>query len=291
MSVSSSELATEWKSPDFDLATDAWVVTDALNKVVGFEEFINRFGHASLQGDGYVHPETLGLGIGSSLLNRLVTRARQEIPLAAPDVRVFIRNAIGSDEKNARAIHSEAGFKAIRYSWRMEISFDVLPDLAVWPASIELRPFDLSRDDYSLYLAHEDAFRDHWGHTPSGYDLWQNHMSGQPDFDASLWFLAWDGDQLAGYALCRPKQGLGWVGSLGVRRAWRKRGLGMALLQHSFRQLYQRGYSSIGLTVDASNPTGATRLYERAGMHSASEFVIFEKELRPGRDPQEENTK
>jgi ribosomal protein S18 acetylase RimI-like enzyme len=41
---------------------------------------------------------------------------------------------------------------------------------------------------------------------------------------------------------------------------------------------------TIGLGVDASNPTGATRLYQRAGMVVASEHVTYEKELRPGRN-------
>ena len=101
--------------------------------------------------------------------------------------------------------------------------------------------------------------------------------------------MAWDGDRIAGCALCRPKQGIGWVGSLSVRRPWRKQGLGLGLLNHAFRQLFQRGYSTIGLMVDAANPTGATRLYERAGMQIANQLVTYEKELRPGLEPQEED--
>jgi hypothetical protein len=40
--------------------------------------------------------------------------------------------------------------------------------------------------------------------------------------------------------------------------------------------------------VDASNPTGATRLYKRVGMQVAGEYVLYEKELRPGRELEEE---
>ncbi len=40
---------------------------------------------------------------------------------------------------------------------------------------------------------------------------------------------------------------------------------------------------TIGLGVDASNPTGATRLYQGAGMYIASEFITYEKELRAGK--------
>ena len=283
------ELAMDWRSPDFNPATDAWVGTSPGGKVIGYEIFENRFAHASLQGDGYVDPEFLGLGVGSRLLELLEARARQEMPLAAPDLRVFIRNTLGKTENNARAIHEEAGFKPIRFSWQMEISLEADPPAAVWPQNIELRPFELARHDHPVYLADEEAFLDHWGHTPGTFETWQTYISGHPDFDPALWFIAWDGDRAAGYALCRLRHGIGWVGKLGVRPAWRKQGLGMALLKHSFRQFYAQGYTTIGLSVDASNPTGATRLYERAGMHVTSQFVTYEKELRPGREPDEEN--
>jgi mycothiol synthase len=58
----------------------------------------------------------------------------------------------------------------------------------------------------------------------------------------------------------------------------------VALLQHSFRELYARGQKKVGLGVDAASLTGATRLYERAGMHVARQYDTYEKELRPGRD-------
>ena len=76
--------------------------------------------------------------------------------------------------------------------------------------------------------------------------------------------------------------GIGWIGTIGVSRPWRNAGLGLALLQHSFGEFYKRGMKTIGLGVDAENPTGATRLYKKAGMVPASEFVTYEKELRAG---------
>jgi ribosomal protein S18 acetylase RimI-like enzyme len=75
---------------------------------------------------------------------------------------------------------------------------------------------------------------------------------------------------------------MGWVGTLGVRRPWRKRGLGLALLRYSFNEFYRRGIRKVGLGVDAQNLTGALRLYEGAGMHVHQTFDQYEKELRPG---------
>jgi mycothiol synthase len=58
------------------------------------------------------------------------------------------------------------------------------------------------------------------------------------------------------------------VDIVGVRRPWRKRGLGLALLRQAF----------------AESLTGAPRLYGRAGMHVRESYVIHLKELRPGFD-------
>ena len=77
---------------------------------------------------------------------------------------------------------------------------------------------------------------------------------------------------------------MGWVGTLGVRRPWRKRGLGLALLRHSFNEFYRRDKRKVGLGVDAQNLTGALRLYESAGMHIDLAHDFYEKELRPGRE-------
>jgi ribosomal protein S18 acetylase RimI-like enzyme len=67
------------------------------------------------------------------------------------------------------------------------------------------------------------------------------------------------------------------VAALGVRRPWRGRGLGRALLLHTFGEFHRRGVTRISLGVDSENPTGATKLYESAGMQVELEQVVFER--------------
>jgi len=284
MAQTPEEIEREWKSPGFVLETDAFIVETQDGRVVGYEEFYNSHIHADLRGDGYVHPDFMRQGIGTALLRVLETRARKEMELAEPDLRVFLRNAMSLGDTVAREMHENEGYKTIRFNWRMEITLDETPSVPKLPDGIELRPFAMEHDR-AVYEAHEDAFSDHWGYTPNPYEEWAHHKE---DRDRSFWLIAWDGDQIAGYSLNRIRMGIGWVGGLGVRRPWRKRGLGEALLLHSFADLYKRGYKVIGLGVDAENPTGATRLYQKAGMHIASEYVFYEKELRSGRDPVEQ---
>ena len=285
--VTPEELEREWKSPGFDLEKNAWIIETTGGRIVGYQEFNERYAHASLMGDGYVHPEYHKRGIGTTMLRALEARARQEMELAQPDLRVFIRNGMPIGDASARELHEMEGYRPIRFSWHMEIKFDEAPDTPVWPTGIELHPFVKDEHDRAVFEAHEEAFSDHWGHTPGTYERWQHHHE---DRDTSLWHIAWDGRsaQIAGYSLSRYRMGIGWVGTLGVRRPWRKRGLGEALLRHSFGEFYRRGMKTVGLGVDAQNPTGATRLYQKVGMHVAAEYVIYEKELRAGRDIDDE---
>jgi mycothiol synthase len=113
------------------------------------------------------------------------------------------------------------------------------------------------------------------------YERWRERRLSAPDFDPSLWFLARDGDELAAVARCdRSRFGAGWVGALGVRKPWRRRRIGLALLRHVLAEFQRRGGTRVALGVDAQNPTGATRLYEQAGMHVAYEAAGYGKELR-----------
>jgi hypothetical protein len=49
---------------------------------------------------------------------------------------------------------------------------------------------------------------------------------------------------------------------------------------HSFQAFRQRGWTRGTLGVDASSPTGATRLYERAGMSAYRDTLFLERPAR-----------
>jgi mycothiol synthase len=290
LAVSPEELRLEWQTPGFTLTRDAWVVTAPDGSVVGCEEFNNRQAHASLDGDGYVHPDFLGNGIGTALLRALETRAREEMQLAEPGLRVFIRNGMGAGESDAvaRRMHENEGYKPVRYSWRMQVELSGEPAAPIWPRGVAVRPFVAESHARSVHEAEQEIFLDGWSPQVVPFETWAFRRMSHEDFDPSLWHVAWSGDKVAGFSLCRFRQDIGWVGTLGVRRGWRRQGLGLALLNYSFGEFHRRGMRTIGLGVDASNPTGATRLYKKAGMLVAGEYVIYEKELRSGRDLEEE---
>ena len=287
VAVAPEELKHQWQENRFNLETDAFLVETKDGQVVGFEKFSNIKDHYRFDTDGYVHPKFKGLGIGTSLMRAVEIRAREEMKLAEPDLRVFIHSTVGNKDEQGHALLKTEGYSPIHYEWRMEIKLENVPPLPVWPDGVELRSFVKAEHAVAVWQAQNEAFRDHWGCHDSTFENWSHGRLGRPDFDPALWMIAWDGDQVAGISLNSFRMGVGWIGILGVRRSWRKKGLGLALLQHSFGEFHKRGMNTIGLGVDASNPTGATRLYQRAGMYVASEFVTYEKELRPGRNMEE----
>jgi GNAT superfamily N-acetyltransferase len=152
---------------------------------------------------------------------------------------------------------------------------------------IAVRTHATGADDRAVYEAVQESFADHWGHTREPYERWRKHTVERREwFNPALWFLATSGDEIAGVALCSDyaEMGQGWVNTVGVRRPWRRTGVALALLHHAFAEFRARGRTSAALGVDAQSLTGATRVYEKAGMHVKHRFALFEKELRPGID-------
>src|SRR5258706_10526891 len=89
--MTAEELANAWRDEGFRVERDVFVVETQDGRIVGSEEFYNENSHCKLKADGCVHPEFRGLGIGTSLLEKLAERAQAEIELAESDTRVVIQ--------------------------------------------------------------------------------------------------------------------------------------------------------------------------------------------------------
>jgi len=277
------ELLVEFQRTDFNADVDAWVVERAGDDFfAGYGEVWNRNNHTSLSGDSYVHPSYRALGLGAYILQVMGLRAEEHIPLAPPKLPVILRNGVSGADKISRQQHLAQGYSPVRYFWRMEALIGEAPPEPDWPSGLIIRNAIPEEDDRPVFDALEEAFVDHWGDPPWDFETWRRRRFEVEDFDPSLWFLALDGGEIAGVAISRYRGDYGWISQLAVRRPWRRIGLGLALLLGSMGEFYKRGMRKVGLTVDAQNPTGAIRLYERAGMRMTNEYIVFEKVLRPG---------
>ncbi len=284
LAVSAEELRHGWQDPDFNLERDAFVVEASDARILGYADVTSWYKYAILGMNGNVHPGIKGRGIGTTLLRAVEKRAREMMSLAEPDAPVVIKTTLNKNDHDGSVLHQNEGYQPVQYHWRMEIVLESPPPEPKFAEGIELRPFATGEHDVAVWHAENEAFRDHPGSHEWTLEEWRRERIDDPEFDPTLWQIAWDGEEIAGFALNRYRTGIGWIRMLGVRRPWRKRGLGEALLYHSFGEFYRRGMKTIGLGVNAHNPTGATRLYQKVGMYAASEHVTYEKEMRPGRD-------
>ncbi len=287
------EYRTEWEAPGFDLENSTRAVFTPDEQLVGLVEVWDLANPpVRIWVWGRVHPNFEGLGIGTMLMQWAEERARQAIARVPDGVQVVMQSGTVSTYESPGHLFSRLGMETNRHFWRMAIDLaDDIPQ-PTWPDGITVRTFADKNDLPAVYKAVDEAFRDHWGYVSGEeketLERWQHFIETDEAFDPSLWFLAMDGDEIAAMSLCRFKitddPEMGFVDTLGVRRPWRRQGVALALLHHSFAEFKKRGQKRAGLGVDAGSLTGATKLYEKAGMHVARQFDNYSKVLRPGKD-------
>ena len=221
---------------------------------------------------GDVDSAALGRGLGTALLELAEARASE---LGA----AVVRSDVFAQDEIAVTLLEGRGHRPVRRYYEMRIMLgDEAPSEPEWPEGLIVAPFR-DGDGPEFHRVLTEAFRDEWGGTDGVRGVAASPIEAD-DVELAIWPLVRDGDEVVAVVRCDAfRYGGGWVAGLGVVERWRRRGIGLALLQHTFGVFHARGERSIGLGVNSENPTGATRLYERAGMHVELESVTFEKSL------------
>lgn len=173
----------------------------------------------------------------------------------------------------------EKGYGVVRSAYEMERRIDGELEPPVWPAGHDVRPLDL-HDGEAVHAAQDEAFVEDWFYNPVSHETWlKGARAGGAG--SGLSSVVWDGAAVAGLCLARPAHGedesIGWIGDLAVRAPWRRRGVGRALLLHSFRLFAVAGKERAGLGVDRDNATGAFALYESVGLRAVRQSNTWER--------------
>lgn len=261
----------------FDLPNLAMFLAERDGRPVGYVDVNREEDGIHVAIDLRVDPEARGSGVADALLDVAESWAREQVGSGAI-LRAF---APERDPEEPRVLEGR-GYRVIRHSLNMEIELREQPEPPVWPGGIVPRTFERERDEQAVYECLEETFSDHWDYRPTPIDHWRK-LAFDERHDPALWLLAEEGGLLAGVSLnswhFSGDRTFGWVGTLGVKRPWRRRGLGLALLRQSFLDFEQRGATRVGLGVDAENLTAAVRLYERAGMRQVRRHDTYERAL------------
>jgi mycothiol synthase len=261
--LTAEELRADWTRPTFRPERHLLVALDDDGPI----------GHASLEPGSTlvvrVRPERVGRGVEAALIAEAEERARA-------DGLSFLLAIVPAEDVAACRAYEEAGYASRREVRRMETVHESEPDAPRWPDGISIRTY--RDEDARPVQALLDAAYLGWDeeYVPVAHEDWLTWMTSNDSFDPACWFLAEARGELAAVALNWKE---GWVKDLAVRPEWRRRGLGEALLRHTFRVLWHRGVRRVGLKVDSDNGTGAPRLYERVGMQVDRRYPIYSKAL------------
>lgn len=273
-----ADLREEWE--EYDLERDVFLL-ELDGRLGGYAAFERRGDSGRMLVDGYTHPELTGRGVGTELLRLTEARALEDVASVPSGERAYLQNAALGSDPAAPDLFAAFGYEPVRRHWRMVIELERAPRPRV-PEGIEVRLFHEPDERRVVHATIEEAFEDHWEHRRRSFEEWSKRGFDVEGYDPSLVWVALEGNEVVAANVCYWKrQGdWGWVGSIGVRPPWRRRGIAEALLETAFAEFFRRGERRVALGVDAQSPTGATRLYEKAGMHVFWEAVVYEKELR-----------
>lgn len=228
----------------------------------------------------WLEPAWRGQGIEKQLIERLWDAA------AVFDEPAFDVGVRPSQPTYASAVQ-ELGFVPVRTWWTMRIDLrGELPPPAL-PPGVELRPF-VPGEEVMLTQLVNDVFSEHWGEGQHTLQSIQAEVS-QSAFDASLLLFAEADGQAIGYvwswvdaARIAGGDACAYIGDLGVRMAYRGRGLGRALLLRALRDVQQRGMAAAELDVDGPN-ADAKHLYESVGFRQKQELCWYRLDTKAPR--------
>ncbi|WHY00322.1 GNAT family N-acetyltransferase [Neobacillus sp. DY30] len=223
----------------------------------------------------FVHPQHKNQGIGSLLLTKVEERAYVLAKGKKEEQRLM--NQIAFTNSGARNLIEKRGYQFSRLYERMKIKLEEQPDQPQLQG-MTIRPFQPDHDEETLFSLYDETFRDSWGYTKKDYSTWISQKRGD-GYDPSLWFLVWEDSKAVGFLMCRMQDDGLFIDLLGVKRNYRKHGIGKALLLHAFSAAYQRNQKTILLYVDSDSLTNANRLYQQVGMSPHSQTAVYMKEL------------
>jgi ribosomal protein S18 acetylase RimI-like enzyme len=273
------ELLATWSQPQTDEGPRSAVAVDADDGVVAYLQLHvdlvehEVFGYAAL-------PLDAPADLGDAMLAEIEERAAWWHGRAGVEEGTLRIGALDAPCAWAAALE-RASYRLTRRFLLMRRSLEEPVEPPRWPAGVELRPFRRDHDAPGVHAALAEAFADHYGPPFDPYETWFHLLFVQPTlaFRDDLIIVAWSGDEIAGAliaaAAAQEAPGGGYVAELGVRRAYRGRGLGRALLLESFERLRAAGRVAVVLHVDANSETGADGLYRRVGMREQRMYASW----------------
>lgn len=271
------DIRDDLADPDVDPTFDTLLVLAPGGAAGGFTSVWTEEGPADVWGDDFIHPEHRGRGIEDVALAWLEARALERAA-AAGEATAKLTLTLWATEAALGAYLRSAGYRVARHFWRMAIDIEAgLPPPPERTEGITVRGLRAG-EERAVHEVLAQAFEDHWGLRTRPYPEWHRDYVEASRFDPGVWLVAEHEGTIVGVSVGSRRGTSGWIRNLGVLPQWRGRGL-LTLLRAAFSTFASCGLTRIELAVDAENATGATALYERAGMRIVHEYLMYRKAL------------
>ncbi len=271
--LSVEDIRSDWRREGFVLERDAWLI-DAQNGTLVAYGFVWDTGeHARVDPTTCVHPSFREQGLEDFHI------AHAEAWTQAYTDTKRMQWIVNTEQHAWTHRFETRGYHTTRHDYVMEIELKEKAPAPNLPDEFVMRSFERGRDERAVWGCIQEAFRDHRGHKDIEFETWWAGHAEHAEWSPELSTVVTQANEVVAAAMVFNSFAGGWIRQIGVRRPWRKNGLGLAILHRVFNECYARGIKKVGLGVDAQNLTGATRLYERAGMQVKVHFVRYEKEI------------
>jgi ribosomal protein S18 acetylase RimI-like enzyme len=271
------EIVEDWASVRFEFDRDTVIAEASDGTIAAYGVVLALDPTVQIFAMGKVHPRHAQRGLGAALLRETERLARDRLPAG---VRAPFRTGVPETDRAATDLLAASRYRLVRSFWHMERDLLDGAPVAEPPIGVSLRTGDAGDDEVIAYGVLDEAFRENFGYEPISQEDWLEEFKGWPSYDPTLTVLAFEGDRPVGISINNAADdGIGWVADLGVLPGWRRRGIGKALLLRSFAELAARGQRAVRLGVDSENASGATHLYQGAGMTIRRRFDLYEKVL------------
>ena len=276
--TTAGQVRDEWSLPGLSLRDDVWIVADAGGSVVAYGLCWTE-APGEVAAEQLVAPAHRGRGLNELLLGLCEERAAQLVHAGAAAEATLGVWAHESDARRLRLLERR-GYRRERAFLRLERDLDDSLETPVWPAGIRVATFRPGVDAAAVHAAHEEAFADHYGPAETDLEEWLQSRFAQEGPDLGLWLVAWDGSEVVGGIEAMETPAGAYMGELFVRRPWRGRGIGRALMLEECAELRRRGMRNAFFGVDAANATGALHLHESIGFRSSrGATLLYEKRI------------
>lgn len=272
--------------PSIDLTDDTIGAFAPDGSAIAEVEVMMRGGDGNRRAIVFVNVDPDHVHLEAPLLAWAEERARARLADAPPGAERDIRIIVEEHRDRWRRVVEEAGFREARHFVKMRMPLgSPLPEPPPVPAGIAIVGWsdDLDRGAWTVSNA---SFADHWGSAEHSWEEWRASYAEDPAaFLPQHSFLAVHADEVVAICLCEhdpenvERTGIRefWVGRVGTAAAWRRRGLGTALILRSLASASAAGYEQTALSVDEDSQTNATAIYERIGYRVTAREIHYLK--------------